>query len=87
MVNDFELLMEIAPIITKKIVIWGVGYNGKKVLEHLENAGISKNRILLCDSDESRWGEEYRDWKILSPKGISNCYITNRNRSSRKYNQ
>ena len=59
MIKDFELLTDIKLIVERKIIVWGIGINGKKVLEQLKRVGILMHNIVLCDSDEHKWGKQY----------------------------
>lgn len=71
MVKDFYLLLDTQPLFTRKIVIWGIGQNTKTVTSLLDEIGISREKILLCDSNERRWGETYEVWQIISPEYMS----------------
>lgn len=71
MIKDIELFEDIEPLMQKKIIVWGAGVNGIKLLEQLKRAGILAEKVLLCDSNEHRWGEKCGEWEIISPEIIS----------------
>lgn len=71
MIKDIELLENIEPLIKKKVIVWGAGANGIMLLEQLKRAEILTEKVLLCDSDEHRWGEKCGEWEIMSPEIIS----------------
>lgn len=67
MIRDLELLMDISPLWEKQIIIWGMGKWGQIFFSDLVSLGVIGKNILLCDSDEQKWGE-YHKHKIMSPK-------------------
>lgn len=73
MVKDLYLLVDIEPLFTKKIIIWGIGKNAEIVIYQLFQIGILKENIVLCDS--KKYNETFKFWRILSPQNI-NAIIT-----------
>lgn len=72
MINDLQLMKDIAPLFEKAIVMWGVGHRGKVFLNEIITMGAGKRGIFLCDSDFSHWGEMVDDQNvILSPKELT----------------
>ena len=59
MIRDLELLMDISPLWEKQIIIWGMGKWGKIFFSDLVSLGVIGKNILLCDSDEQKWGESH----------------------------
>ena len=70
MIKDLYLLLDIELLLHKKIIVWGIGENGKILIEQLIQAGISDKNLLLCDSDERKQGKKYKGWNIFSPEHI-----------------
>lgn len=71
MVKDLELIQDITPLFARKSVIWGIGKNGRKLLEEMLDMDAGKKGIYLCDTDSRRWGEDIGGMKILSPDVLS----------------
>lgn len=51
-----------------KIVIYGVGKVGRRLVDNLIVGGF--NKLVLTDSDDSLWGKEYNELKICNPDEV-----------------
>ena len=67
MVKDLELMKDITPLFIKKIIVWGIGKNGRSIIKELKAMGAGKEGIFLCDSNCELWGETVMEHKIISP--------------------
>lgn len=67
MIKDLEILYDISPLFEKKVVIWGIGYEGQALLEEMKAMGAGKWGIILCDSDENKWGKWVGGCQIMPP--------------------
>ena len=52
----------------RKIIIWGIGINGKSLLEYMDKRSL--NILAIVDSDENRQGDIVNGYKILKPGDI-----------------
>lgn len=67
MIRDLQMMQDISPLFDKKLVIWGMGQKGRKILTDIIEMGAGKKGILLCDSDCSLQGEKILNNIVLSP--------------------
>lgn len=67
MVKDLYLIKDISPLFEKKIIFWGIGSRGRYLIEKMKLMGAGKEGMLLCDTDKTLWGDEFLDYKIMSP--------------------
>lgn len=67
MVKDLELMKDITPLFIKKIIVWGIGKNGRSIIKELKAMGAGKEGIFLCDSNCELWGDTVMEHKIISP--------------------
>lgn len=65
MINDYELIENITSLFDNKNILYGGGYDGRKISRDLEDAGI---RIeCFCDKEKSG---EVRGYKIIDPNTL-----------------
>lgn len=70
MIRDLQMMRDISPLFDKKLVIWGMGQKGRKILADIIEMGAGKKGILLCDSDCSLQGEKILNNIVLSPRNM-----------------
>lgn len=67
MIKDLELLYDIKPLFTNRVLIWGLGQEGCAVLKEMRDMGAGQKGFLLCDSDKNKWGKMLWGNKIMPP--------------------
>lgn len=70
MIKDLELMKDITPLFTKKIVIWGMGKIGRFIVREIVALGSNEIDFLLCDSNADLWGTSIDGAVIYSPKEV-----------------
>ena len=70
MIRDLEIMKDITPLFQKKIIIWGMGGCGHRILRALRGMGAGEKGIILCDSNKEKWGCKEDDSEIISPKTL-----------------
>lgn len=70
MIKDLELMKDISPLFKKKLIIWGIGENGRSIIKEIVSAGAGKEGLVLCDSNRALWGEVVFGNKIISPEKL-----------------
>lgn len=74
MIKDLQMMQDITPLFEKKLVIWGMGQRGQKILGDIVSMGAGKKGILLCDSDSGKWGKRFDRGEyqgdVLSPENL-----------------
>ena len=70
MIRDLEIMKDITPLFQKKIIIWGMGGCGHRILRALRGMGAGEKGIILCDSNKEKWGCKEDDREIISPKTL-----------------
>lgn len=70
MIRDLQIMRDISPLFDKRLVLWGVGQKGRKILTDILEMGAGKKGILLCDSNCCLQGEDVLGNIVLSPKDL-----------------
>lgn len=65
MINDLRIIEKIELLYEKKVILYGAGLYGRKILFMLKQADIKV--AFFCDGDSKKWGDIYVDVKIISP--------------------
>ena len=65
----------------KRIIIWGTGFNAKRMNDIYPNEMLQEDIIGYVDNDKNKWGESFFGKKIFSPEEIksmefSDIYIS-----------
>lgn len=65
MINDYELIENIASLFDNKNILYGAGFDGRRISRDLEDAGIR----VECFCDKEKNGE-VRGYKIIDPNTL-----------------
>jgi hypothetical protein len=68
MINDIKIIDNIDILLNTKIVLYGAGYHGTRMLKMLKKADMPAS--YLCDSDPRKWGTLILGTVVLSPSEL-----------------
>lgn len=68
MIKDLSLIKDITLLFENKVIVWGIGKRGCKVVNDIINMGAARKGLILCDSSEKLQGKKVAGREVISPE-------------------